>query len=233
MHIIKTTLILMMMTIIISAADPTNFGDFIGQNGKTAAYSNQNDAHISRKPHFITVNGETLCSGMKWQCVEYARRWLIENQGIFFDDVEYATNIWSLTHGIHLSNQKQKLAVEQFPNGSALKKPDVGDLLIYNTAYAPITGHVSVIVEVGDTTIKIAEQNYSNDKWAAPHYSQELDIVAEKKNENSAISYRINNEGIIGWVRFLKPSTHILNKEIAPVKTVANDLVVSDEPNEK
>ena len=233
MHIIKTTLMFMMMTIIISAADSTNFGDFIGQNGKTTAYSNQNDAYVSQKPHFITINGETLCSGMKWQCVEYARRWLIENQDIFFDDVEYATNIWSLTHGIHLSNQKQQLTVKQFPNGSALKKPDIGDLLIYNTSYAPITGHVSVIVEVGESTIKIAEQNYSNNKWTEPHYSQELDIITEKKNENDAISYRINNKHIIGWVRFLKPSTHILHNALVPVMTVVNDSLVNDEPHEK
>ena len=204
MHIIKTNLILMMMTITISAANLTDFGDFIGKNGNTIAYSNKNDTHVSNEPHFITVHGETLCSGMKWQCVEYARRWLMENKDIFFGDVEYATDIWSLSHGIHLSNNKQQIAAMRFLNGLSVEKPEVGDLLIYDTSYAPITGHVSVIVEVGENTIKVAEQNYSSHKWAAPNYSQELGIIAKKKHENDTIHYSINNSGVIGWIRFHK-----------------------------
>lgn len=191
------------MTITISATHLTDFGDVIGKNGKTAAYSNKNDTHVSNEPHFININGETLCSGMKWQCVEYARRWLMENKEIFFGDVEYATDIWSLSHGIHLSDNKKPIKAVQFANGSAVEKPEVGDLVIYDTSYAPITGHVSVIVEVGESTIKIAEQNYSSHKWAAPHYSQELTIRMQKKNQNNTTHYSINNNGIIGWIRFL------------------------------
>lgn len=194
----------MMMTITISATDLTNFGDSIGQNGKTIAYSNKNDTYVSNEEYFISINGETLCSGMKWQCVEYARRWLMENRDIFFGDVEYATDIWSLSHGIDLSNNKQPVKTVQFSNGSSIEKPEVGDLVIYDTSYAPITGHVAVIVEIGESTIKIAEQNYSSHKWVAPHYSQELSMLAKKKEENNTIHYRITNNGIIGWVRFLK-----------------------------
>ena len=192
------------MTITISAADLTNFGDSIGQNGKTIAYSNKNDTHVSNEPHFIAINGETLCSGMKWQCVEYARRWLMENRDIFFGDVEYATDIWSLSHGIDLLNHKKQIAVMQFPNGLSVEKPEVGDLVIYDTSYAPITGHVAVIVEIGENPIKIAEQNYSSHKWAAPHYSQELGMLAKQKDKSNTTHYSITNNGIIGWVRFLK-----------------------------
>lgn len=35
-------------------------------------------------------------TGFKWQCVEYARRWLLVNYGITFDSVNYAYNIMEL-----------------------------------------------------------------------------------------------------------------------------------------
>ncbi|MDP2193741.1 MAG: hypothetical protein Q8K36_04385, partial [Alphaproteobacteria bacterium] len=73
---------------------PEKFGQHIGQNSLTPAYSNGQEDHVSDVPHYIIVDDCLVKTGMKWQCVEYARRWLIQNKGLTFDDVTYAWQIW-------------------------------------------------------------------------------------------------------------------------------------------
>lgn len=62
--------------------EPEKFGQYIGQNALTPAYSNGHEDHVSDTPHYIHIGNTLIKTGMKWQCVEYARRWLIENRGI-------------------------------------------------------------------------------------------------------------------------------------------------------
>lgn len=201
MNTIKAHIILSISIMALSAAEPTKYGEVIGCNGKTTAYSNKDDMYVSNDSHFITLHNKHLCSGMKWQCVEYARRWLMENRDISFGDVQYATDIWALSTAKHLSSNTNPLTVVHYANGLSTIKPRVGDLLIYDTSYAPVTGHVSVIVAVGTDTIKVAEQNYSSYKWKAPDYSQELKLIL-KKEEKGNSHYSIEDTGIIGWVHF-------------------------------
>ena len=186
----------------LSAADLTKYGDIIGRNGLTTAYSNKDDTYVSNEPHFITLNSTAYCSGMKWQCVEYARRWLMENRNIIFGDVQYATDIWQLSGAVNLSDKARPLTAVRYTNGTATEMPKTADLLIYDTSYAPITGHVSVIVEVGPDSINVAEQNYSSYKWAAYDYSQKLGITCMQK-EQGEVRYSIADTGVIGWIRFI------------------------------
>ncbi len=187
----------------LSAAQPTEYGEVIGRNGQTPAYSNKDDTYVSNESHFISLHNNRYCSGMKWQCVEYARRWLMENRDIAFGDVQYATDIWQLSGGVHLSSSTTPITAMRYANGTSTEKPKAGDLLIYDTSYAPKTGHVSVVVEVEADSIKVAEQNYSSYKWVAPDYSQKLRMAYEKK-EQEGILYRIVDTGVIGWVRFVE-----------------------------
>ena len=186
----------------LSAATPTEYGDIIGRNGRTTAYSNKDNKYVSNEPHFIALHNKQYYSGMKWQCVEYARRWLMQNRDISFADVAYATDIWRLSGAIHLCDHTKLLTAMRYANGMSAEKPKAGDLLIYDTSYAPKTGHVSVIVEVAADSIKVAEQNYSSYRWAAPDYSQELRMTTIKK-EQGDVHYKIADTGVIGWVRFV------------------------------
>lgn len=202
MNTVKTHIILAISIVTFSAAEPTKYGESIGCNGKTTAYSNKDNTYVSNDSHFIILHNQSLCSGMKWQCVEYARRWLMENRDIFFGDVQYATDIWALSSAKQLSDNTNPLTALRYINGVSTEKPRVGDLLIYDTSYAPVTGHVSVIVAVGTDTIKVAEQNYSSYKWAAPDYSQELKLIL-KTEERGDSQYGIQDKGVIGWMRFI------------------------------
>ena len=100
------------------------------------------------------VNGQY--TGLKWECVEYARRWFIQVRGITFEDVATAEDLWKLK----TAKAKSKIA---FTNGKGI--PPVGALLIYRKTNKAPYGHVAVVVKVNRVTVDIAEQNYSLKKW--------------------------------------------------------------------
>ena len=173
----------------------SEFGSTIGKSHLTTAYSNCHGNCLKLETNFILVKNRQIPSGLKWQCVEYARRWLIENKIITFAPVKYAYQIWDLEFGTQVETNRQ-LPLLKFKNKTSKIAPEVGDLLIYNTDFA-ITGHVSVIVSVEENSVLIAEQNYFNAPWDVENYS--LRLLLDKYPDGT---YRIFDDSLIGWVRF-------------------------------
>lgn len=175
----------------------SKFGEFIGQSLRTKAYSNCNDSCVSDEPNYILYNkGKAeIYTGMKWQCVEYARRWMIENKGLSFGDVTYAYEIWSVPtiENIHTHQEK---TLQKFANKTSKSRPQAGDLLIYDTSIG-ITGHVAVIIAVGTDYVFIAEQNYFNHRWMKNDHSRELLMKKDDQGQ-----YQIMDKGVIGWVHY-------------------------------
>lgn len=144
----------------------TGYGELLGKtkNG-VEAFSNCNNKCIVFEQNFF----DNSVSGIKWQCVEFARRWLMENYGLMFKSVNIAADIWSdVDSYINIENDS-KMSVTSILNGST-SLPVRGDLLIYNKSLFG-TGHVAVVtaVSVKDKQIYIAEQNYKNEKWMEDH----------------------------------------------------------------
>jgi hypothetical protein len=175
----------------------TTFGTFVGQSFLTKAYSNCSGNCIKYENNYTLVKNQPhqILTGMKWQCVEYARRWLVENKHITFADVEYAYHIWDLKHGEKIDTHEH-VPMVKFKNKTSKKPPQLGDLLIYSTELA-ITGHVAVVVGIENDSILIAEQNYFNRVWDGKEYARRL--LMDNDGEGR---YRIVDEALIGWVRF-------------------------------
>lgn len=68
--------------------------------------------------------------GHKWQCVEFARRFLFLNYGVVFTDVGMAWEIFSLRFLREVVNDNI-LPLQAFPNGSP-RAPVAGALLIWD-----------------------------------------------------------------------------------------------------
>jgi hypothetical protein len=175
-----------------------NFGTIIGSNRGTIAYSNQSNEHVSDDPNYIIHNGKTTFTGMKWQCVEYARRWLINQRGISFGGVDYAINLPSIREVFPLTQKNSQIRIDHFLNSAPKNSVKIGVLFIYDTSYAPITGHVAVVVDISNTHIFVAEQNNDNTLWEAADYSRKIPY---EKKENV---FSVYDEGLISWLRFIK-----------------------------
>ena len=142
----------------------TPYGTLLGQTTDgVEAYSNcRPDCVIFEPNHFKKVY-----TGIKWQCVEYARRWLLKNFNVVYGDVDYAYDIWDKIHELNSPKgfPAKKLALDNIKNGN-ISNFQKGDLLIYAKDHEN-TGHVAIILEhnKSENWITVAEENFLNTKW--------------------------------------------------------------------
>ncbi len=145
--------------------------------------------------------------GYKWQCVEFARRWVYVNQGYIFDDVAMAYDIFDL-RTVRMIKDNALRPLQAIRNGS-LRRPEPGCLLIWNEGGEfEDTGHVAVVTEVFDDRVRIVEQNVDHHVWPADQrWSRELSAAVD-----GAGGYRITctyQEGsILGWVIASDDASH-------------------------
>lgn len=167
------------------------FEDVLGANRGVVAYANR--GWTKENLGFMEVYGIT--TGIKYQCVEYARRWLVIVKSLKFSDVPIATDIWSLKTVENIYT-KQKYPLTQIPNGSG-SPPTVGSILIYNNTGRLPWGHVAIIVFVSPckSFIHIAEQNEFDHFWEGD-YSRELRVLVDE-------NYRILDKyPVLGWLTY-------------------------------
>lgn len=84
----------------------TPYGEKLGMTiGEVVAYSNCNAQCLVREPYY--QNG--TYTGIKWQCVEFARRWLLTHQGVVYGDVDIAADIWDKITLVTSSSRWEKI----------------------------------------------------------------------------------------------------------------------------
>lgn len=172
------------------------FGEVTGHSFGTPAHSNNygsDDKKNSYHHIMLPDNNKSIFTGVKWQCVEYARRWLIENRQVTFTNVDNAYNIWDLPYFTDVSTKRQ-VPVTHCHNNISKIAPTVGDLLIYSPEEV-VTGHVAVIVGVDNDSITIAEQNHSDCSWEEHEYARLLPL---KRHSNGR--FQIVDKAVIGWI---------------------------------
>lgn len=168
----------------------TNYGIVIGESpAGVPAYSNCNAECVIFEPHHLNK----IYTGIKWQCVEYARRWLLHERGVVFGDVDIAADIWAMQE-VNNPVTKQTYAFNSIVNGAS-SLPLRGDLLIYGKDYLS-TGHVAVVVAIDKNkqSIQVAEQNFANTKWQDKH-AREITYTTNNGRVWLLDSY------LIGWKR--------------------------------
>lgn len=142
---------------------------------------------------------EGIYMGHKWQCVEFARRWLYLNHGYVFDDIAMAHDIFRLKTVRHIADNKL-LPLHSFRNGSR-RHPVPGCLLIYEEGGEfEMTGHVAVITEVTEDYVRIAEQNVGDHMWP-PGQTWSRQISAEITDDGEFwLECSFGDATIMGWV---------------------------------
>ena len=127
------------------------FGDKIGSFNGVDAYSNQLGKTNSLDSNYY--NG--IYTGQKWQCVEFARRYLIMKEGITFSDVDSAFEI--------------PKAQFKTLNGVLVKMSNdlkQGSLIVWSkyNEKGLRDGHVAVVSFITPFGVTVVEQNYI-DSW--------------------------------------------------------------------
>lgn len=113
-------------------------------------------AYSNRKNRTKKSRASYLNTGIKWQCVEYARRYLQTTRGITFSNIKGAFEI-----------PRAKFSTL---DGKRVKKTNdlkVGSLVIWpkHYKYNSPDGHVSVVSKIQSNGIYVVEQNYDDKKF--------------------------------------------------------------------
>lgn len=167
------------------------FGTELGSNQGVIGYSNGEKNHGS-------VGGDSYVkdhfAGHKYQCVEYARRWLILTKNLSFKSVFCACDIWSINHLISLDSN-EKIPLVAIPNGSEVP-PQVGAILIYKRRFFLPFGHVAIITHVDEKLnfICISEQNVDDVYWPGD-YARKLAL----ENVNGGFFIQ-DKYALYGWM---------------------------------
>ncbi|MDF7666648.1 bifunctional glutathionylspermidine amidase/synthase [Orbaceae bacterium ESL0727] len=157
--------------------------------------------------------------GYKWQCVEFARRFLYLNYGVVFTDVGMAYEIFSLRFLREVVTEKI-LPLQAFANGSK-KAPIAGALLIWGEGgIFKRTGHVAIITEVLSDKIRIAEQNVSDIRLpAGQQWTRELPMIVT--DEGYQLKDTFDGTTILGWMIQTDDTTYSLPQPLTPPKYLA------------
>jgi glutathionylspermidine amidase/synthetase len=143
------------------------------------------------------ARGKLAYSGMKWQCVEYARRWWVSQFDLYLLNVPRACDIWTRTFVRRLSDNKN-VAIKMHDNGTSTVKPAVGDFLIWKRTDEQPVGHIAVVSELTDTHVRIAEQNVDNNvMWGGGHYSRQFAL--QRSEETGAWTIRDDEDPMHGY----------------------------------
>lgn len=176
----------------IDCASP--YGNVLGVSKRgVEAYSNCHSSCVIHDSNYW----EGIYTGLKWQCVEYVRRWLLINKGANYGEVDIAADIWNDIDHLTDVSTGRPLPLESHLNGSK-QPPQVGDLLIYAREFND-TGHVAIVIETDyeGGVIAVGEQNYTNEPWP-DDYSRKIELVRDAGN------YWLLDKYLLGWKHSIK-----------------------------
>lgn len=161
--------------------------------------------------------------GYKWQCVEFARRFLYLNYGVVFTDVGMAYEIFSLRFLRQVVNEAI-LPLQAFANGCP-HPPIAGALLIWHDAgHFSETGHVAIITEVLKDKVRVAEQNVIHSRLpAGQQWTRELPIIVTE--HGYTIKDTFEDTKILGWMI----QTDNTKYSLPQPKTAADYMVIHSE----
>ncbi|MFU8513113.1 bifunctional glutathionylspermidine amidase/synthase [Klebsiella quasipneumoniae] len=157
--------------------------------------------------------------GHKWQCVEFARRFLFLTYGFVFTDVGMAYEIFSLRFLREVVNDNI-LPLQAFTNGSR-RPPIAGSLLIWQKGGEfKHTGHVAVITQLVGNKVRIAEQNVIHSPLPqGQQWTRELTL--EVNAGRYTIKDTFADTEILGWMIQTADTEHSLPQPVLPGEAMA------------
>jgi hypothetical protein len=203
-------------------------GKIIGVNNGVIAYAKCRncfqegqlmDVVISKDDHKELNLYQDEYIGYRWQCVEYARKWLIYNKGVSFKSIWHAYMIFDIDEVRDVTKEDCNYKFQSYKNENVFP-PESGDLAIYPVDKGTPWGHVAVMTNVNldKGYIELSEQNFDRHPWKDVNsYSRRVLLLKNKdglytlteievydKNNSIEFDYETEKKKVIGWKRVFK-----------------------------
>ncbi len=153
-------------------------------NGVTI-YDNGSVRNVSGRN--VTADGYNL--GLKYQCVEFVKRFYYE----YFDHKmpdSYGHARDFFNHSVADGGYNKQRNLRQYIQGSS-SKPKVNDLIVFGPTPYNEFGHVAIVSKVKNQKIEIAQQNPGRGNSSRASYSL----------SNPGGRWTVGNQYVLGWLR--------------------------------
>ena len=170
----------------LSGGKPTyNIGEPIDQLNGVVVYYNGSVKNVLGRNVIDVYN-----VGLKWQCVEFVKRYYYQYYGHRMPDTYgHAREFFDFQLSDFSKNERRDLY--QFSNPSRYS-PEAGDLLVMNGNAANPYGHVAIVSKVWPDQVELIHQN--------PGPSADSRLILEMDISPSG-SYYIDHPSVLGWLR--------------------------------
>ncbi|KAK7198668.1 CHAP domain/Glutathionylspermidine synthase preATP-grasp [Novymonas esmeraldas] len=187
--------------------------------------SNGNESHFSNLES-VTSSCQALCSfdrkapvsvpyrklGVKWQCVEFARRYLASRKAVWMASMPIAEEVWRLEAPFARVEDGAPVEFTRTPNKSRGPAPAVSDLIVWGQSPETPFGHVAVVTEVLPNAVRVAEQNQGFERWPEDMlYSREIPM---QRDGDGAVEL-VDEDPVLGWVTVHSPDYDYRDGDLA------------------
>lgn len=127
-------------------------------------------AHSTNLQNFISLsNGNSIFTGLKWECVEFVRRWYIINNQVTFESINRAIDLVTISFVTSIYDQTRI----HFHFKRNYKLLYIGDILVFDVSEQHKYGHIAIVTRLDGQFVYISEQN-NNHKWDNINYSRKF-----------------------------------------------------------
>ena len=184
---IQLLLILVLITVLSWPLISNSPGDKIDEWNNVSVYHNG----LMRNVHGRNVSSDGYNIGLKWQCVEFIKRYYYEHlKHKMPNSYGNAKDFFDKQLGDGKFNQDRGLV--QYSNGG-MSCPEPNDIIIFDASQLNKFGHVAIVINVYDDEVETIQQNDIV-------YGTRRSLEFEMDNGNCSI----NNSRILGWLRMKK-----------------------------
>jgi CHAP domain len=166
-----------------------DWGQVLGEANGVKAYFNAGDGGNQGRNQLIKNGKVEYDYGLKWQCVEFIRRYLYDVKGYAFTERGHAKEYFNA--GVEDGGSHRGLTQydNDLTNGSQAK-PQVHDLIVMS--YSD-TGHVAIVVDVADDYVTIAQQNVGT------QFTDTLKLSSVGSGKDKR--WKLQEPRVYGWLR--------------------------------
>ncbi|EPY43784.1 trypanothione synthetase-like protein [Angomonas deanei] len=184
------------------------YGEQQGSFKGVVACSNRDDGFFSGENNYVN---QVVYTGFRYQCVEYARRFLLLTTGCVFGNCGRSSEIYKMRH---ITDVETAIEYPLVPhdNGVSTVRPQPGDVILY-PFHPELTpwGHVGIISYVNETQVGIIEQNqfFGNFFSPDPNYcdgepcvARMVDLEHNAETGTYTIVEKSNMPPPLGWMSY-------------------------------
>ena len=158
-------------------------GSIIDSHNGVSVYYNGKFKNVSGRN--VTTDGYNL--GLKWQCVEFAKRYYYEKYGLKMPDSYGHAKDFFIKELPDVAMNKKR-GMWQYRN-TRYVAPKVDDLIIYGPTKSNPFGHMGIITSIKDGEIDMIQQNMGKK-------SRQKLVLAEFQG-----IYTVADFNVLGWLR--------------------------------